>query len=141
MRFHVLGLSPREQLALRCLLFNAFAAWMDKVVKDASSFTVEESNQKSSYTYKLFCRYNDLLDILASEETMSNAKPRCLILTADAIRLVGIAVRGFDEKSHYLASAQVNQIKSSFSSVKEKVESSAQYSYTRDEIDKAKREV
>lgn len=138
-KYHVLGLTPREQLILRSLLFNAYAAWVDKVIKESHSSNEEQLDQKASYTYKLFCKYNDIIDLLANEENIGKSKPTCLVLNEEAIKLIGIAVRGFDEKNNYLGD-KANYVMDYYPNLKEKVLQSIEHKYSKKEIEEAKKD-
>lgn len=138
-RYHVIALTPREQVALRGLLFNAFSGWIDKTIKESVGRTEEELTDKSAYTYRLFCRYNDIIDYLANDENLAKAKPVCLTLTNETIKLMVIAVRGFDEKANFLGPVKIESVKAYYAAVKDKVLESANHTYTKREIDIAKR--
>lgn len=140
-RFHVLGLTPREQLALRGMLFNAFAGWIEKTITEADLYTKEKLKEKSAYTYKLFCRYNNIIELLATEDNLAKAKPTCLIIANETMKLIIVSVNGFDEKQNLVGSLKIDQIKNYYSKLKEKVEQSSQYSYTKQEIEKVKRDL
>jgi hypothetical protein len=138
--YHVLGLTSREQVALRALLFNSFAGWIDKTIREVVDSTEENAQNKASYTYKLFCKYNDIIDLLISEDSLGKAKPTFLLITADTMKLLNIAIRAFDEKNNLMGPKKTQQVKLCFMDLSKKILQSSQYLYTKAEIDLVKRE-
>lgn len=137
-KFHVLGLTPREQLALRCLLFNSYSDWINKTIREAVTFLPDQVEEKASYTFKLFCKYNDIIDLLANEENLGRAKPTFLVISNEAIKLISIAVKNFNDKQHFLGD-KVERVKPYYENLKKKVLESADHRYTRKEIEDAKK--
>ena len=139
-KYHVLGLTPREQLAMRFLLKNAYVGWVDKVISEAQSFNTAEREEKSSYTLKLFDRYNEIVQLLTTKEKYLKAKGVCLLLGSEGMKFVEIATKAFDAKNSYLTTKEVEMIKDSYDEIAEKIKVVVNYTYTKDEIEKAQRE-
>lgn len=136
-RYHVLALNPSEQVTLRSLLFNTYAGWVDKHLKEGYDRSPQEREQIASYTFNLFRRYNDIIDLLVSSENMKGAKPVCLILSKEGMKFIEIAVKGFDEKRNYLNQKNIEQVKRNFDKVKARALESAGFDYSKKEVDEA----
>jgi hypothetical protein len=139
-RYHVIGLDPVQQLALRFLLKNAYSAWIDKVINEAKSFDEEERQEKSSYTFKLFDRYNEITSLLTTKDGLKKAKGTALILSVEGMSFIKIATKAFDEKNSYLNSKEIEVIRRVYEPLKQKVEDTSQFTYTKEEIEKAQKE-
>lgn len=139
-KYHVIGLNPSEQLALRFMLRNAYAAWVDKVIAEAKMFDEEERQEKSSYSLKLFERYNEITALLVPSAAAKNPKSTCLILSIEGMSFIRIAAKSFDPKNCYLSQKDIEVVQKVYEPLRQKIEDTSQFTYTRDEIDKAQKE-
>jgi hypothetical protein len=137
---HVIGLSPREQFLVKLVLANLLAGHLDRTVQDASMLVDEAAiTTKSNVTINLFNRYNDFLDLLCPESMIPRAKAKVLLLREPMMKYLVAAVNGYDPKSCYLGAEHKVMLVNTFEPLKAKVLSSANYKYSMQEIETAKK--
>ena len=135
---HILGLTPKEQFLIKILLSNLLAGYIDKSIKEASDLTSPEAiESKASLTVGLFNKYNDITDMLCPESLISRAKPKVLLIGEGMMKYIVIACNGYDPKNNYLSPGHKQMLVNGYESIRKKVLDSAQFQYSRSEIDKA----
>lgn len=138
-KFHVLGLSPRQQMMLRILLYNLYCGFIDKSMRDV--YQTENDNTykvKTQMALSTFERYNQVIDLLANRSTIAKAKSKLLTIAPVMMKNIMIAVHGFDQENCYLDKDDINYIKSGFNELHEKITESIKHTYTMSEIEKIK---
>jgi len=137
---YVIGLSPREQYCVKLLLSNLMSGYLDKTVQEASMIDSQEGvDKRTSITLNFFNRYNDFCDLLCPESMIGRAKPKVLLLKEAMMKYLVSAVNGYDVKNNYLGTEHRNMLANNFEALKKKVLDSAQHTYSKQEIEAAKK--
>jgi hypothetical protein len=138
---HVIGLTPREQHSLRLVLSNLVAGLIDKSIQDATgNESATESAARSSKSITIFMKYNELSDLLCPGSMLAQGRPKVLLVQPLLMKYLVAAVNGYDPTSNYLNAEQVQILSKTFEFLKNKVLTVNQFTYSPEEIEKAKEE-
>ncbi len=136
---HILGLSPAEQFALRLLMTNLMAGYIDKSVGEAAATSnMEASDNASRRATVLFLRFCDFIDMLCPESMLGKAKPKVLMVKPELMKYVALAANGWDPYNNYLDGEQRQVVNNLFDGINKKVAESLNHTYNRWEIEKEK---
>jgi hypothetical protein len=135
---HVLGLSVREQILLRLLLYNLMAGYIHKSIMDAPWVSPDELALKDTNALKFFERYTDFCDMLCPESMLAKGRPKLMMVGTTLMKYLVIAVNGYDASECYLTDDQKRVLESQFVAFKEKILDSSKFLYTSWEVEKMK---
>ena len=139
---HVLGLSPRQQVCLKLLLYNLFCSFIENTIKDVSENKDEYvATVKRQLALTAFDRYDQLCSLLANHSTISKTPSKMISCPSTTMDYIWAAVNGFDPKDSYLDDKDINYVNSEHKNLIEKVTESRKFTYTAEEIAKMKREM
>ena len=140
--YHVLGLTPKQQLCLRFLLLDLYCNFMEKQLQDLLGENTKELIKSKTYLLlSTFDKYNQLIDLLANKSTVAKVNPKLLTLAPIMMKNVSVAVESYESQGSNLKPADKQVVSAELPNLKQKVSQSKTYTYTLEEIEKIKRSV
>lgn len=138
-RYHVMRITPVEQVAIRYLMFNLMTSWFHRTLVDVGGLDDQTFiDSKISVTFSLFRRYEEITSLMATKHNVNKAREEVLLFTSPLMEYINLAVNKYGPKN-YLSPHQARYLNDKIYNLKQKVEASSHHTYTKDEIDKVKR--
>lgn len=139
--YHVLSLTPKQQYALRLLLFDLYCNFMKKQLEDVAEGSTEEMVRvKSTLLISTFEKYNQMIDMLTNRVEMYKTTTKVLTLAPVIMKNISTAIDSFSlQNTNVTSGSDVYCITQELQSLKTRVNESKQYRYTMEEIEKMKR--
>ena len=136
---HVVSLSPRQQAAIRLMLFNMYTSYLQKCKEDLED-NIYDSNLNSIIESRFrkmldnFSKYDAFTDVFCSKDGARKADSNMITISVDGMRTLQQAMRGFDKNNCFLSPGEVQYIVSEYDKLFKLLDKSAQFTYTQEEI-------